>query len=383
VYQGDDTLCGAVTCPQAGACCLPDVSCRQETLAGGAQCIADGGEYQGDDTLCGEVTCPQPGACCLPDGSCRQETLSGGGQCIADGGEYQGGDTLCGEVTCPQPGVCGPGGSGDTCADALAAGDGVFAGDMVDNTPDATADCGYNNTFSEWWCYTATCDGTATVTTCLPGTQFDTILSAFDMCGGAELDCNDDTSGAPPECSLGGLNRKSTISFAVTAGESYLVRVSVYVDNFACSVCTGTGYEIAFSCDTGGGGGGEGDCCAPHGTPACEDPACTAAVCADDPFCCDVEWDQICADAAFILCPVLCGGTCAADLTGPTEGEPDGNVDSLDFQRLISQWGSPCAGACDADVTGPTPLVPDGNVDALDFLLIIAQWGSPATCAGP
>jgi glucose/arabinose dehydrogenase len=72
---------------------------------------------------------------------------------------------------------------------------------------------------------------------------------------------------------------------------------------------------------------------------------------------------------------------CAADMTGP-KGAPDGNVDSLDFLRLIAQWGSPCTGTCDADITGPGD-VPDGNVDSLDYLLLIAQWGSPASCPSP
>jgi hypothetical protein len=39
---------------------------------------------------------------------------------------------------------------------------------------------------------------------------------------------------------------------------------------------------------------GEGSCCAPNGTPGCDDEACCAAVCACDPFCCDTEWDVFC-----------------------------------------------------------------------------------------
>jgi hypothetical protein len=70
---------------------------------------------------------------------------------------------------------------------------------------------------------------------------------------------------------------------------------------------------------------------------------------------------------------------CLADIIGPNL-VPDGNVDALDFLRLIAQWGSPCTlPPCDADITGPN-LVPDGNVDALDYLMLIAQWGSPGNC---
>jgi probable HAF family extracellular repeat protein len=76
-------------------------------------------------------------------------------------------------------------------------------------------------------------------------------------------------------------------------------------------------------------------------------------------------------------------GPCAADITGPTPGEADGNVDALDFLLLIAQWGTPCVGSCEADITGPTPNTPDGNVDSLDFLLLIAQWGTPGNCPQP
>ncbi|MDC0723630.1 hypothetical protein [Nannocystis bainbridge] len=35
-------------------------------------------------------------------------------------------------------------------------------------------------------------------------------------------------------------------------------------------------------------------CCEPLDTPSCEDPAISACVCAQDPFCCNVEWDELC-----------------------------------------------------------------------------------------
>lgn len=41
-----------------------------------------------------------------------------------------------------------------------------------------------------------------------------------------------------------------------------------------------------------------GDCCESHPTPRCEDIACTEAVCAADPYCCDVMWDGLCSHAA-------------------------------------------------------------------------------------
>ena len=48
---------------------------------------------------------------------------------------------------------------------------------------------------------------------------------------------------------------------------------------------------------------GDGDCFVSNGTPGCDDEACCQAVCEMDVYCCLVEWDQTCADAASILCP--------------------------------------------------------------------------------
>ncbi|MHC4414149.1 MAG: hypothetical protein ACYS0G_02575 [Planctomycetota bacterium] len=58
------------------------------------------------------------------------------------------------------------------------------------------------------------------------------------------------------------------------------------------------------ACDCSGGvcGPGNGTCCVANGTPGCEDIDCCNAVCAADPWCCDVEWDGQCAEAAQALC---------------------------------------------------------------------------------
>ncbi len=43
---------------------------------------------------------------------------------------------------------------------------------------------------------------------------------------------------------------------------------------------------------------GAGDCCIENGSPGCDDEACCSVICAADPFCCDTEWDDICAGEA-------------------------------------------------------------------------------------
>jgi hypothetical protein len=54
-------------------------------------------------------------------------------------------------------------------------------------------------------------------------------------------------------------------------------------------------------------GGDPSDCCAPNGSPGCDDPACEADVCAALAPCCVIDWDANCA----ALAADLCGSQCA------------------------------------------------------------------------
>ncbi len=45
-----------------------------------------------------------------------------------------------------------------------------------------------------------------------------------------------------------------------------------------------------------------GDCLVNNGTPGCENGACTDIVCSIDPFCCNVFWDDLCAEEAAEYC---------------------------------------------------------------------------------
>ncbi len=78
-------------------------------------------------------------------------------------------------------------------------------------------------------------------------------------------------------------------------------------DPFCCettwdSSCAAQAIELCLGC-----GPDAGNCATPNGTPGCEDTECCLAVCANDPFCCDVEWDQACANQAIDIC------TCTPD----------------------------------------------------------------------
>ncbi len=80
------------------------------------------------------------------------------------------------------------------------------------------------------------------------------------------------------------------------------------------------------------------DCCVGTGPaeeiPGCSNQACCEAVCAEDSFCCEVDWDEDCAthgynhndNGAWYLCPDLCPACPRAEFTWVDP--PDGVVDA-------------------------------------------------------
>jgi hypothetical protein len=92
--------------------------------------------------------------------------------------------------------------------------------------------CGFNDVFDAWYCYTASCTGTATASTC-DQAAYDTTLAIFDVTGTSEIACNDDGVG----CS----GFTSSVDWPTIAGTSYLIRVSGF--NLACGT-----YDLTVSC---------------------------------------------------------------------------------------------------------------------------------------
>jgi len=91
IYQGDNTICADVNCPQpTGACEYDDDTCAITTEADCA------GNYLGDDTNCPAPADPT-GACCAANGSCSESTQ------VDCNGTYQGDNTTCADANCPQP----------------------------------------------------------------------------------------------------------------------------------------------------------------------------------------------------------------------------------------------------------------------------------------
>jgi hypothetical protein len=97
---------------------------------------------------------------------------------------------------------------------------------------------------------------------------------------------------------------------------------------------------------------GGGDCYVPHPSGGCEDAECCQTVCASDPFCCDVMWEQFCADLAADFC-----------LAGDQPGAPDdlGPVVIVDLAEFV---------------TGTTGSWPAGHpvYDAVTTFEGLSQW---------
>jgi hypothetical protein len=100
-----------------------------------------------------------------------------------------------------------------------------------------------------------------------------------------------------------------------------------------------------------------GDCFEAHDAPGCNDADCCEAVCEIDPFCCDIQWDSICANEAGSLCP--------QDDTGDING--DGSVNVNDLVLVVLDWG--CQGdGCKGDADG------NGVTNVNDLVLVILNW---------
>jgi Tol biopolymer transport system component len=72
-------------------------------------------------------------------------------------------------------------------------------------------------------------------------------------------------------------------------------------------------------------GAGAGDCLSAHGGLGCDDAACCTYVCLADPGCCEIAWDQSCADTAETACNLTFSGstTRVSVDSGGTEGNSD------------------------------------------------------------
>ena len=109
----------------------------------------------------------------------------------------------------------------DDCSDAgiQTLSDGTYAFSIVGFGGTDVDSCAFNNNIDGWFIYNATQTGNVNFQTC-DIADFDTVFSAFDFCGGTQLGCMDDGCTSP--------GFRTNWTFPVTAGSSYLIRISGY-----------------------------------------------------------------------------------------------------------------------------------------------------------
>lgn len=97
------------------------------------------------------------------------------------------------------------------------------------------------------------------------------------------------------------------------------------IEDFGCGTCSslGTGGSSGTGGFTGvgGSGGTTGNCCSAHEGLGCTNEEISSCVCDDDPYCCNVSYDEICVTVAESQCMADCSGTGGAGgSTGGTGG---------------------------------------------------------------
>lgn len=157
------------------------------------------------------------------------------------------------------------------------------------------------------------------------------------------------------ECGTGG-NCYEAIPGLIGCLNSACCNLICDIDPFCCvtewdALCASEAAEFCGAC----GSENAGPCLIANGSIGCDQSDCCAVVCEADPFCCDIEWDALCADAAAAVC-------CIPDLNN------DGLVNVLDLLEMLSAWGPNPGHAADFDG--------DGTVNVIDLLMLLAAWGT-------
>ncbi len=248
------------------------------------------------------------------------------------------------ESECPNP----P--ENNTCETAIEVSEGENFFDNIDattNGPALSAACasfGSAQIFNDvWFRYTATCDATMTVSTC-DTVDFDSRIAIYaENCPeleGEEIACNDDGSGCT--------GFTSRVTFDAFKGITYIIRIGSFgAAQFGSGSFLLCGCDVECPAAPACGNPDAGDCDVANGTPFCSDLECCELVCGGDAFCCDVQWDQICADTAAALCyaePCDAAQNCPPDAI--SEGEP---------------CGEDLNGGCNSGDPGPTTAISVGD----------------------
>ncbi len=361
------------TPPPTGACCFPGFTCVDASALG---CEDAGGVFQGEATECATFDCLSV----IP----RNDSCTGA-EAVAVPSVTEG-STLFASVDSVifcnlfinAPGVWYTvTGTGSTITATTCSGDPVQPG-SGDFDTQLTVYCGSCNTSSccspngGAGCDDSTCQDLVCSVDLFCCNVFwddicvsEAVVLCPDLCQPVYCVTDNDD-----ECETDSL--LSTASWCSEVGRTYYVLVtgfneqtgnfalSVYDDGAACEnpvdcepcvfeCAPGNTVEDEPNCgipqDTTNGGcdapvGAQSSCCTAQATAGCDDPACTLVICGMDSFCCDTQWDQICAATAIELCascanlsypmtPISCGETYCSTAAS------NGSMRDVDWYKLV------------------------------------------------
>jgi len=282
--------------------CQGDPNC-----APGSEICNDGADNDGD----GLIDCDDFGDCSAFPG-CD----SGPGDCCTDNGSpgcdnQLGEDCVCSiDPFCCQvewDAICADtfeNQCGGTCGDPDPE---VECADGADNDNDGLIDCADADCFGD-----PNCVG--------PGAEFNCSNNLDDDLDGL-VDCDD------PDCLLDPV---------CLAPQPEICDNGLDDDGDGDIDCDDVDCAFDLSCDAG-----DGDCCVDNGSAGCDDEVGEDCVCAADPFCCQVEWDGICADAYENQCGGVCTGVEVCD--NGNDDDADGLADCDDPDCALDPSCAPVA----------------------------------------
>lgn len=204
-------------CTPVGACCLPAGGCADAETE--ADCLGAGGDYQGDDSTCASSNCPEQGACCFDDGSCKNMMAS---DCADNAGGFQGEGSYCADVSCPIAGA------GDECSSPFIAVVGENPFETYSATPSSPepddSQCpgtylDWDNSQDIWFLFTPSSSGSVHFSTC-DSSSYDTSMVLYAESCENQVACNGDASGE-----TGCQAYYSAIDYNVQEGTAYYIRI--------------------------------------------------------------------------------------------------------------------------------------------------------------
>lgn len=122
-------------------------------------------------------------------------------------------------------------------------------------------------------------------------------------------------------------------------------------------------------------------CFSEHAAPGCADSACCTQVCGSDPSCCEITWDSACKDAANVTCGG-CGGVgagscyCPHPNTGCNDASCCRDVCESDPFCCTNAWDAICASEANSLCNCPFDADVNGVIDAADLAVFLGAWGT-------